>query len=135
MVLSVTLVATVPACHTRCCAASGMCTTGLSLMHAWVQASGKQSLLVPRNLSSIIWAWGTFGHAPAAMALLLEAAEARMQQHNDQDVANLMSGLAACERPDLATPGLMSAAEQHACSIAASFSPQVLPSQSYGCIL
>lgn len=105
-------------------------------MHAWVQASGKQSLLIPRNLSSIIWAWGTFGHAPAAMAFLLEAAEARMQQHNDQDVANLMSGLAACERPDLATPGLMSAAERHACSIAASFSPQVSPpSQSHGCVL
>ena len=96
-----------------------------------MQIARKQSLLTPRNLSSIIWAWGTFGHAPAAMAYLLEAAEARMQQHNDQDLANVMWGLASCEQPGLATPGLIAAAEQHACSIAASFSPQVLIRQHH----
>lgn len=91
-----------------------------------MQIARKQSLLTPRNLSSIIWAWGTFGHAPAAMPYLLEVAAARMQQHNDQDLANVMWGLASCEQPRLATPGLVTVAEQHACSIAASFSPQVI---------
>ena len=92
-----------------------------------LQASQRLSLLTPRNLSAIIWAWGTFGYAPLAMPFLLEVAEARMQQSNDQDVANIMLGLASCERPRLATPSLMRAAEQHACSLAASFSPQVCP--------
>lgn len=91
------------------------------------QASQRQSLLTPRNLSAIIWAWGTFGYAPLAMPFLLEVTEARMQQSNDQDLANIMLGLASCEQPRLATPSLMRTAEQHACSIAASFSPQVCP--------
>jgi len=82
-----------------------------------------------RNLSSIIWAWGTFGYAPVAMPFLLEVAEARMQQCNDQDLANIMFGLASCDRPRLATPSLVKAAEQHACSIADSFSPQVIITQ------
>ena len=77
-----------------------------------------------RDLSSIIWAWGTFGYAPAATAFLLDVAESRLQQGNAHDLANLMWGLASW-RPALATPGLVREAEQHACSISASFSPQV----------
>ena len=85
----------------------------------------RKARLTPRNLSTIIWAFGSFGYAPSRMPFLLDLAEQRMQQCNDQDLANILCGLAACERPDLAKPSLLASAELHACSMMTSFSPQV----------
>ncbi|CAL8469656.1 g9197 [Coccomyxa elongata] len=86
----------------------------------------RRARLTPRNLSSIIWAFGSFGYAPSRMPFLLDLAEQRLMQCNAQDLANIVCGLAACERPDLATPSLLANAELHACSMMSAFSPQGL---------
>ena len=75
----------------------------------------------------MIWALGTFGHAPVGMAFLVSLAEARLPQCNEQDQANLLYGLAACGQPDLATPEFLAAAERRACSVVMSFTPQACP--------
>lgn len=85
----------------------------------------RRARLTPRNLSTIIWAFGSFGYAPSRMPFLLDLAEQRLEQCNGQDLANILYGLAACERPDLATPSLLASAELHACSMMTAFSPQV----------
>ncbi len=84
----------------------------------------RRARLTPRNLSSIIWAFGSFGYAPLRMPFLLDLAEQRLMQCNAQDLANIVCGLAACERPDLASPSLLASAELHACSMMSAFSPQ-----------
>ena len=95
--------------------------------------------LSARDLSTVVWALGTFGYAPPRMPFLVALAEARLDQFNEQDLANLMYGLAACSAPDLAPPSLLAAAEQRAVSMASTLSPQVqalrLPSFRRACPL
>lgn len=74
----------------------------------------------------MVWALGTFGYAPSGMPFLVALAEARLGQCNEQDLANLIYGLAACDgAPDLAPPSLLAAAEQRAVSMVSTLSPQV----------
>ncbi len=47
-------------------------------MCTWLQKHGlgdRRARLTPRNLSSIIWAFGSFGYAPSRMPFLLDLAE------------------------------------------------------------
>ncbi len=92
----------------------------------------RKARLTPRNLSTIVWALGSFGYAPSRMHFLLDLAEERLEQCNAQDLSNILCGLAACERADLAKPSLLASAELHACSMMTAFSPQV-PLSPYSC--
>lgn len=85
----------------------------------------RRARLTPRNLSSIVWALGSFGQAPSRLAFLLAMAEQRLEQFNGHDLANLLYGLAALERPDLAPPSLLAAGQLHAACTMTAFSPQV----------